>query len=79
MLLEMPQVIKTTTLYQVSNIESLEAEAQWLLFFKLLSVKGGLYLKPQKSLSTYLSCHNFFSLSSLQIFLIPACCLLCVL
>ena len=25
------------------------------------------------------SCHNFFSLSSVQILLIPACCLLCVL
>ena len=30
-------------------------------------------------MNTYLSCHNFFSLSSVQIFLIPACCLLCVL
>ena len=25
------------------------------------------------------SCHNFFSLSSVQIIFIPACCLLCVL
>ena len=25
------------------------------------------------------SCHNFFSLSSVQILFIPACCLLCVL
>ena len=25
------------------------------------------------------SCHNFFPLSSVQILLIPACCLLCVL
>ena len=40
-------------------------------------IKGGLDLKPQK-LNTYLSCHNFFSLSSVQILLIPACCLLCV-
>ena len=25
------------------------------------------------------SCHNFFSLSSVQILLLPACCFLCVL
>ena len=25
------------------------------------------------------TCHNFFSLSSVQIIIIPACCLLCVL
>ena len=34
--------------------------------------KAGLYLKPfetTKILSTYLSCHNFFSLSSVQIIL----------
>ena len=41
--------------------------------------KGGLELKPKKKLNTYLSCHNFFFLSSVQILLIPACCLLCVL
>ena len=41
--------------------------------------KGGTIPEITKSLSTYLSCHNFFSLSSVQIFLIPACCLLCVL
>ena len=45
-------------------------------------IKGGLYLKPSettKILSTYLSCHNFFPLSSVQIIIVPACCLLCVL
>ena len=48
----------------------------------VLEIKGGLYLKPSettKILSTYLSCHNFFSLSSVQIIIVPACCLLCVL
>ena len=51
-------------------------------FFFFSQVKGGLYLKPSettKILSTYLSCHNFFSLSSVQIIIVPACCLLCVL
>ena len=36
--------------------------------------KRGLYLKPSettKILSTYLSCHNFFSLSSVQIIIVP--------
>ena len=40
------------------------------------------HLKPPKfdwNLSTYLSSHNFSPLSSVQILLIPACCLLCVL
>ena len=32
-----------------------------------------------QNLNTYLSCHNFFPLSSTQILLVPACCLLCVL
>ena len=43
---------------------------------------GGLHLKLPKfdrNLNTYLSCHNFSPLSSVQILLIPACCLLCVL
>ena len=44
--------------------------------------KGGLHLKPprfDRNFNTYLSCRNFFPLSSVQILLIPACCLLCVL
>ncbi len=33
-----------------------------------------------KEIGTHIcSCHNFFPLSSVQILLIPACCLLCVL
>ena len=36
----------------------------------------GLHLKPPKF---DLSCHNFPPLSSVQILLLPACCLLCVL
>ena len=42
---------------------------------------GGLHLKPPKfdrNLNIYLRCHNFPPLSSVQILLIPACCLLCV-
>ena len=35
--------------------------------------------KFDRNLNTYLSCHNFFPLSSVQILFIPACCLLCVL
>ena len=34
---------------------------------------------PTRNLNTYLSCHTLFTLSSVQILLIPACCLLCVL
>ena len=32
-----------------------------------------------KKLNTICTCHNFFPLSSVQIIIIPACCLLCVL
>ena len=38
---------------------------------------GGLHLKPPWT--HICSCHNFFPLSFVQILLIPACCLLCVL
>ena len=39
---------------------------------------GGLHLKPPK-FEHICNCHNFSALSSVQILLIPACCLLCVL
>ena len=35
--------------------------------------------KSVKKLTTICTCHNFFPLSSVQIIIIPACCLLCVL
>ena len=41
--------------------------------------KGGLYHFPPKIAYIFLTSHNFFSLSSVQIIIIPACCLLCVL
>ena len=40
---------------------------------------GGLHLKPPKFEHIFVARHNFFPLSSVQILLIPACCLLCVL
>ena len=40
---------------------------------------GGLYPKTNKIVTNICSCHNFFPLSSVQIIIIPACCLLCVL
>ena len=42
------------------------------------SVKRGYYTIFPK-LSFFLTCHNFFPLSSVQIIIILACCLLCVL
>ena len=45
-----------------------------------VAVKGGLHQKkPGIFLNTICSCHNFYFLSSVQIIIIPACCLLCVL
>ena len=41
--------------------------------------KGGLYHIFRKFDFFSSPCHNFFPLSSVQIIIIPACCLLCVL
>ena len=40
--------------------------------------KGGLH-HFSRNLHFFCTCHNFFPLSSVQIIIIPACCLLCVL
>ena len=42
-------------------------------------VKGGTIPKTNEIGTHICSCHNFFPLSSVQIIIIPACCLLCVL
>ena len=41
--------------------------------------KGGPIPKTNKIVTLICSCYNFFSLSSVQILFIQACCLLCVL
>ena len=41
--------------------------------------KGGLYHFFRNLYIFFVTSHNFFSLSSVQIIIIPACCLLCVL
>ena len=40
---------------------------------------GGTTPETNEIVTHICSCHNFFSLSSVQILFIPACCLLCVL
>ena len=40
---------------------------------------GGDYTIFSENLIFFSPCHNFFPLSSVQIIIIPACCLLCVL
>ena len=40
---------------------------------------GGTIPETNEIVTHICSCHNFFPLSSVQILLIPACCLLCVL
>ena len=42
-------------------------------------VKGGTIPETNEIVTHICSCHNFFPLSSVQIIVIPACCLLCVL
>ena len=41
--------------------------------------KGGLYHFSRNLIKKNCPCHNFFPLSSVQIIIIPACWLLCVL
>ena len=43
------------------------------------STKGGLDHISRKLYIFFVTSHNFFPLSSVQIIIIPACCLLCVL
>ena len=40
---------------------------------------GGAIPKTNEIVKNICSCHNFSPLSSVQIIIIPACCLLCVL
>ena len=54
------------------------------IFYIFLATKsGGGKTEPtpetNEIVTLICSCHNFFSLSSVQILFIPACCLLCVL
>ena len=49
------------------------------LSFNYILLKGGAIPETNEIVTLICSCHNFFSLSSVQILFIPACCLLCVL
>ena len=44
-----------------------------------ISLKGGTIPQTSEIWTHICGCHNFFPLSSVQIIIIPACCLLCVL
>ena len=44
-----------------------------------MGLVGGAIPETNEIVTLICSCHNFFSLSSVQILFIPACCLLCVL
>ena len=49
-------------------------------FVKLVQLSKGRAIPKTNEIVTHIcSCHNFFPLSSVQIIIIPACCLLCVL
>ena len=52
-----------------------------VIAFEVLCIlhKGRDYTIFPETCSFFCTCHNFFPLSSVQIFIIPACCLLCVL
>ena len=50
----------------------------WLWLWRCVEY-GGTIPKTNEIVTNICSCHNFFPLSSVQIIIIPACCLLCVL
>ncbi len=47
--------------------------------FARVDIKGGNMPFVPEICTFFCTCHNFFLLSSVQIIIIPACCLLCVL
>ena len=49
------------------------------IFIKLDQLSSGAIPETNEIVTHICSCHNFFPLSSVQIIIIPACCLLCVL
>ena len=44
----------------------------------IINLRGDYTIFPETFIF-FCTCHNFFPLSSVQIIIIPACCLLCVL
>ena len=58
-------------------------EKVWKVLTKMdvyvLDRQGGAIGETNEIVTLICRCHNFFSLSSVQILFIPACCLLCVL
>ena len=53
-----------------------QSQVSWVIPEHLM---GGLYPFSRNLITFFCPCHNFFPLSSVQIIIIPACCLLCVL
>ena len=49
------------------------------LLLVVCALKEGTIPETNEIVKNICSCHNFFPLSSVQIIIIPACCLLCVL
>ena len=49
------------------------------IFIKLDQLSSAAIPETNEIVTHICSCHNFFPLSSVQIIIIPACCLLCVL
>ena len=65
----------------VPNLNSILDGSEYSVYSRYICVpnKGGLYHIFRKFDFFSSPCHNFFPLSSVQINIIPACCLLCVL
>ena len=68
-----PSLEKTVPPQQASGFSML------LKCYSMYPVKGGLHQKPPKFEHIFVAVITFFPLSSVQILLISACCLLCVL
>ena len=73
-----PSPTTSTVSYHIKTDISNEVSLHFYVSISLYLHKGGLSHSPP-ILKNICGCHNFFHLSSVQIIIIPACCLLCVL
>ena len=64
----------------VPNLKNILDGSEYSAYSRYICVPyGGTTPETNEIVTNICSCHNFFSLSSVQIIFIPACCLLCVL
>ena len=74
-------LLSTTKPFRFKSSVAIGQFRTWCTNLQAIAIvhKGGTTPETNEIVTNICSCHNFFSLSSVQIIFIPACCLLCVL